>query len=350
MAERQPQPIPAPRAQETWTADAAPAGARKNYWRDALRHVYPTLSTLEWLDPGAMHGRLASRAFAGGRASECRQGTVRLAGGDAETAAQGRGPYILTLQTHGTGQLSHAGRSFCRRPGQMTLMDGAWPFVEVCFDNPQTQIWNLPRQSLEPMLLTPHLSIGLGIDGRRGLGALLVSLLQTTWRELDDLDRPTQHRIQDSICRLVALAFNPDAIGQNAARDACRHASLPQACAYIEDRLQDPSLRVDDVAEWFHLSRRKLEMLFEEAEIGVAGWISRRRIEECRKMLVDPDCRHLSITEVAFTWGFGDLSTFNRRFRAQCGVTPREFRREIPAADPHPGPGCPEPEGGAAAR
>jgi transcriptional regulator GlxA family with amidase domain len=84
---------------------------------------------------------------------------------------------------------------------------------------------------------------------------------------------------------------------------------------------------VSEVAEWLCLSRRKLEMLFEETGIGVAGWISRRRVEECQKMLADPEWRHLSITEVAFTCGFRDLSTFNRRFRAQCGVAPREVRR-----------------------
>ena len=32
------------------------------------------------------------------------------------------------------------------------------------------------------------------------------------------------------------------------------------------------------------------------------------------------------ITDVALDSGFGDLSTFNRRFRAVFGVSPRQFR------------------------
>jgi AraC-like DNA-binding protein len=33
-----------------------------------------------------------------------------------------------------------------------------------------------------------------------------------------------------------------------------------------------------------------------------------------------------SIASIAFGWGFGDLSGFNRAFRAAFGATPREVR------------------------
>jgi AraC-like DNA-binding protein len=36
---------------------------------------------------------------------------------------------------------------------------------------------------------------------------------------------------------------------------------------------------------------------------------------------------HRMIGEIAFSWGFSDLSHFSRRFRDQFGMTPSEARR-----------------------
>lgn len=334
-------------AEKVWTTDSVPEQERETYWRAALRQLYPDLTAVEQLDTNPLHGRLVIRSFAGVQAGECQQNAVRLVGAGRDPAAGGCDIYNLVLQIHGVGHLSHAGRMVRRRFGEMTLMDTALLFEEIGLDNPHVLVWSLPRQLLEPMLIAPDLSVGFGIDGRHGIGALLLNLLQTTWREHGGLERPVQHRVQDAICRLAALAFSPTSNAHGAGRDHPRHASLQEACAYIETRLQDPLLSVDDVAEWLRLSRRRLEMLFEETGVGVAGWISRRRIEECQTMLADPAWRHLSITEVAFTWGFRDLSTFNRRFRAQCGAAPREVRRERRLAgkgrdpDPLPPPAAP---------
>jgi len=322
----------ADKADDIWSTDLVPEPEREAYWLGALRRLYPDLTAVEPLDGEAVHGRLVIRGFADGWASECQQSAARLAGAGRDAAGDGWDGYNLILQIYGVGRVSHAGRTFHRRFGEMTLTDAALPFEEVGLDTPHVQVWRLPRHVLEPLLVAPDLSIGVGIHGRHGAGALLLSLLQTTWRECGGLARPMQHRIQESICRLVALAFSPTSILNRSGRNGSRQASLPEACAYIESRLQDPRLGVEEVAEWLCCSRRKLEMLFEETGIGVAGWIGRRRVEECRKMLADPAWRHLSITEVAFTWGFRDLSTFNRRFRAQCGAAPREVRREEPAA------------------
>jgi AraC-like DNA-binding protein len=37
---------------------------------------------------------------------------------------------------------------------------------------------------------------------------------------------------------------------------------------------------------------------------------------------------HENISEIAFTAGFGDLSTFNRRFQRIFGLSPSAFRAQ----------------------
>jgi len=54
------------------------------------------------------------------------------------------------------------------------------------------------------------------------------------------------------------------------------------------------------------------------------GYVSRHRIGEAKRLLLaDPD---RSILEVALAVGFNSKSTFNAAFRANTGMTPREYR------------------------
>ena len=43
--------------------------------------------------------------------------------------------------------------------------------------------------------------------------------------------------------------------------------------------------------------------------------------------LRDPNQERGSVSEIAYRWGFNDLSHFNRSFRAHFAMTPREWRR-----------------------
>ena len=53
-----------------------------------------------------------------------------------------------------------------------------------------------------------------------------------------------------------------------------------------------------------------------------------RRLERCRRALADPLQASRTVGEIAYAWGFSDLSHFNRRFKAAFGCSPRDYRRQ----------------------
>jgi len=64
------------------------------------------------------------------------------------------------------------------------------------------------------------------------------------------------------------------------------------------------------------------------AKVGITftDWLRQVRIRKAMKLMKGSD---LSITEVAYEVGFGDLRTFERAFKQYTRRTPREFKKFV---------------------
>lgn len=57
-------------------------------------------------------------------------------------------------------------------------------------------------------------------------------------------------------------------------------------------------------------------------------FLNRYRIEEAQKLLFEKDKSELNIQEVAYQLGYTSLSTFNKAFKENTGMTPTEWRKK----------------------
>jgi AraC-like DNA-binding protein len=94
----------------------------------------------------------------------------------------------------------------------------------------------------------------------------------------------------------------------------------------IDRRLADPDLGPERIAAAVNISTRYLHKLFADDQWTVSQHIRRQRLERCRADLTDPRRAEPSISSIALRWGFGDLSGFNRAFRAAFDATPSDLR------------------------
>jgi AraC family transcriptional regulator, positive regulator of tynA and feaB len=67
-------------------------------------------------------------------------------------------------------------------------------------------------------------------------------------------------------------------------------------------------------------------MLLFEQGTSLQRLIVSRRLDHCRRALEDPSQARRTMTDIAFAWGFSDLSHFDRRFKAEYGCSPRDYR------------------------
>lgn len=95
------------------------------------------------------------------------------------------------------------------------------------------------------------------------------------------------------------------------------------AADYVRDHLGEP-LRLAAIADAVGYSERQLERLFRQVfGMTVRQFVIRSRVQAAAHDLTTTD---RSVTAVAMRYGFGDPSAFCHRFRAETGLTPREYR------------------------
>lgn len=93
-------------------------------------------------------------------------------------------------------------------------------------------------------------------------------------------------------------------------------------------RLGYPQLDANNIARGVNLSPRHVyELLSDESE-PLMKWVWSERLERCSRDLREPSLRSRTIGEIAYHWGFSDVSHFSRAFKQRFAVTPREWRRQ----------------------
>ncbi len=305
----------------SWSTHAAGARAPADIWRDA---VGPSGGGIETRLPRQrLRGTFATRSLAGFKFVRFRStGHAIARSGELRPADY----FLVSLQIGGGARLIQGQREVevGEGAGAVGLVDVARPF-ELSF----------PAEVERIFLFVPHAAL-------RG---------RAPWLERADPasmghDSPAA-RIMAEYMRLLgdpegslndraALALLDGFMGTLAVASALQRARLAgpggadlrleAVKAYMRCHLAAPALSPRSVAQAFGLSPRTVHKLFERAETTFSQWLLAQRLEACATALdaAAPDAR---ISDAALASGFGDISHFNRCFKARFGMTPRQWRR-----------------------
>ena len=96
---------------------------------------------------------------------------------------------------------------------------------------------------------------------------------------------------------------------------------------YIRQNVTNPDLSVGSIVCNFNISSRYIHKVFEPSKFTVKSYIVENRLNGIRRDLLDGSLLCISIHNIAFRWGFRDLTTFHRNFKSRYGCTPGEMRR-----------------------
>lgn len=248
----------------------------------------------------------------------------------ARSARGGYRAYKVSLQLEGTGLLVQDNREAVLRPGDIAIYDTQRPY-SLCFEDEfRALVLMFPQHLIDlPVEMVGQLT-ATRFDGRNGVAQMVAPFLAQFSNNLGQVSGATgvrlTHSAIDLITTVLAHELDLDRAGGNP------HLALVQQIRrYIETNLASPDLTPPRIAAAHYISTRHLHSIFREQGTSVSSWIRARRLERCRRDLLDPLYLDQPVAAIAGRWGFADACHFSRVFKATYGQTSSELRASIAA-------------------
>jgi AraC-like DNA-binding protein len=243
-----------------------------------------------------------------------------------------RDDFVLFGATSGTVLVMREGRTTELPQAHMWLSDLTVESGIAFNDGSKFSTIRLPRREL--LSMCPHAESRLAepLGENPGIREIIARYFVLSAETAAFLDPAGQQMTARHMIDLVSLLLRTGKDEtQLAAQRGYSTARLQLIQAQILDCLHDTNLTLASIARGLGLNPKQVQRLFERSGTTFTEFVLEQRLLSARRLLCSPGGRQDKVGSVAYTVGFGDLSYFNRTFRARFGMTPSKWRDGQPA-------------------
>ena len=309
-----------------WNTEELPDHEQFSYWREVLCEAFvrlrPEFSQRE--GPKRFPSRVTAHLLSTINVTTVQSKAHHVIRGDTEIRKSPQEVYFVNLQLSGRCRYQTEGRQTIVGPNEFAIVDSTQPYFLDFLDDWDVFSFRIPHHMLRPLLEAPHHSTGVCVSTSSAVGEVTINFLKALAKRASEVPAQTAETLAADLVNLVALSIGGTEevrMGQRQSFHRGLHAAIQK---YIEANLADPLLSAASTAAHFRISARYLHKLFEEHGRSFGQTVLEQRLLRCASELVDSGEQRVS--DIAFSWGFGDLSNFNRNFRLRFGLSPREYR------------------------
>jgi len=311
-------------AQPGFAEDGLASIRTRAEWQEFLHEHYPWLESCgersAWFEAEVACHRIQHNSLAFIRSTSTQVNRSMQLVQPSEAA------YVqIVLQQEGSMEFEQGRDAAVIRSGQAFICDTARPYATRLSEGACFSVLTLPHAVLPGWSGISHAVCGQPLPdatsvlaAQGALSALLRAPGGAGSASVPLVMQAVQSMLSCALHRCAAMPAQPD-------RDTGRFQRVRD---YIQDRLDDPDLGPDRLAEVLHMSRRAMYLLFKQHQTSPAALIQTMRLDACREALSDPNRRDHSITAVAGDHGFADLTTLSRAFKQRFGLSPNDWRRQ----------------------
>jgi len=309
-----------------FTTDGSPGHRRLALWQDIVCDVYVGLDCASDLG-AAFRGSVTHTSLGRAVCSEVCSDRQRVYRTRQRISRADADFVLVALGREGIGGVVQDGRDTVIRPGEFAIYDTTRPY-ELQFDAAFRQtVFKLPRDMLQHRIGATEAVTAITFGADSPLQPLAYGFIAKLCERADHIDAEHALRLSDQAADLLAMTLTERLRTQPLPASSHRAALLYRIKAHVRTRLSDPDLSLAEVARELGLSARYINDLFSDEELSFQRFVLSERLKRCQHDLNSPTLAHRHISEIAFSWGFNDLSHFGRVFREHFGVSPREWRR-----------------------
>ena len=313
-----------------FSTDALAEAARAKAVRDLSEHtgLPDKIEPLEPLPGCPVRVDIAKLTLPGLGVMSGTLGGVRQAARPRGSASSAGDELFLAVNLRGSSGVQQADQELALGDGDgMLATRSSTGFIITRRTPVRFTGFRVPREAIAPLVgRLDEASIRLVPRGTEMLN-LLATYASALANEQPPNTPELQRLVATHICDLVAAIVGATRDGQAIAEGrGIRAARLRAVMGDINMNLTDCDLTAAAVARRQRVSPRYVHKLFESEGLTFSAFVLGQRLSRAHRMLSDVRLVHRSISSLAFSVGFGDLSYFNRTFRQRYDATPSEIR------------------------
>jgi AraC family transcriptional activator of tynA and feaB len=230
---------------------------------------------------------------------------------------------FVCRQISGSICLEQDTREIVLEAGDFTLLDPLRPYDGRFSEGSATLVLKVPRRELEGRIgkirnMTARLIKPVRVED--GLTSSLSVLLPSLAGKMNPV---SEEMVANHTLDLVALSL-ATVDDRHPRVSSGKALVLLHIRSAIEARLSDPVLDAQTVAAAAGVSVRYANDVLADHDTSIMRLIRERRLARCRSALEDPNQSHRTVSEIAYGWGFSDMTHFARRFKKSYGILPSE--------------------------
>lgn len=310
-----------------WTTLDKPVTDQFSYWREVLCAAFTEL------DPragsgGPFESTVRLKQISDLTVSDVSSKKQFVRRGPHEIRRSKEDYFFANLQLSGDCLVRQDGREARIHPGDFYLVDTTRPY-DLIFSDWRILCLRIPWHQLAPLLKSPRrvTAIRFGHDG--GIGTITTSYLRSLIGCSETVDPRAQLVLASNLCQLLTIAAGTnDAAVNESGRTAVRSGLQHAIDEYIKVNAGNPYCSIHTAAKYFNISTRSIYKLFEDRDTSFNQSLVNCRLDKCAEELCLDKTNSYSISEIAYRWGFNDLSNFCRVFRKRFGMSAKQYRSQ----------------------
>lgn len=235
---------------------------------------------------------------------------------------------LISRHKKGPAVVSQGGRESRVEPGDVFVLDPTRPFY---IETGEIETHSVYVNASAVRALAPELDLATARSIRCDSGA--PALFRSTLDEVFALAPSLTEDLADDISEALIHLFAPvvrasvSTFERSPSRLAAMHRQ--RIMRFARENLGDSSLDGNSIAKAVNLSPRHVYQIFDGEDKPLMRWVWSERLARCRRDLEQSALKSRSIGEIAYQWGFSNVSHFSRAFKAEFGQSPRDYRRHV---------------------
>ncbi len=308
------------------TSGVDPAN-RSVHWHSAIAQAYFPLD-LDFLEPDRFGGRLEEWSLGGVSLSRLRSEALSYHRHPRHLTCDEQEHLLITIPMKTEVFFSQSGREVYCKPGGYIIERSHEPYEFSYGERADLWVMKFEASALGGRIRSPDRFCGMQFTARGGISGLFVDMLHHIPQRFEAMNEETRAAVGLQLVDLLALSIHADERTLTSGGSSVRAAHLSRVEHFVRANLHRRELDPDLIARCCGISVRYLHELFRDTERTLGQWVRDLRIEAVKADLRAPGTK-MSIAEICFRRGFGDVAHFSRLFKQQVGCSPGEYRRKM---------------------